>query len=65
VKWQGRAADDLLGKIRTTMPPTGPASLSPETYLSIVAYILQVNEISPGTQALSSEQLAKIRLNKP
>jgi hypothetical protein len=64
VKWQGRSADDLFNKIRTTMPPTGPASLSQESYLDIVAYILQTNEIPAGNRALSADTLKSVSLSK-
>lgn len=43
--WTGMAVTDLFDRIRTTMPPTAPGSLDTPSYLSIVAYLLQANDI--------------------
>ncbi len=43
---------DLVDRTRTTMPPTAPGSLSPNTYLDIDAYILQMNGLPAGAQEL-------------
>jgi len=61
--WQGRTAGDLFDKIRTTMPTGNPASLNKETYLNIVAYLLQVNEV-PAAKELNEDTLKAISLSK-
>jgi len=48
-KWQGKKVRSLFDKIRTSMPPDAPASLTDDQYMGMVAYILQANEFaSPG-----------------
>ena len=36
------------------MPPASPGSLSDETYASLVAYILQVNDYAAGETPLTT-----------
>ena len=40
--WRTRTTRDLYGLIQTTMPANNPGGLSEETYVNIVAYILQL-----------------------
>jgi hypothetical protein len=37
------------------MPPAAMASLPPDTYAAIVAYILEVNGATPGSTALPAD----------
>ena len=43
---------DMLVAIRTTMPQGAPASLSPQAYVDIVAYLLQANDYPAGDAEL-------------
>ena len=52
--WGTRTTRDLLGLIQTTMPTDRPGTLPAETYVNIVAYILQANGIAAGSQALTT-----------
>ncbi len=52
--WGTRTTRDLLGLIQTTMPTDRPGALPAETYVNIVAYILQANGIAAGNQALTT-----------
>ena len=52
--WSTRTTRDLLGLIQTTMPTDRPGALPAETYVNIVAYILQANGIAAGSQALTT-----------
>lgn len=45
-RWAGRDALALFERIRSTMPPTSPASLRDDSYAAIVAYIVSVNGTS-------------------
>ena len=45
---------DLFGLIQTTMPTDRPGALSADTYVNIVAFILQSNGRTPGTQPLTA-----------
>jgi hypothetical protein len=51
--WLGRTVRMFYDRART-MPPAAPGSLPSETYLNIVAYILQVNGVKPGSVKLEA-----------
>jgi PQQ-dependent dehydrogenase (methanol/ethanol family) len=53
--WGKRSARELLSFIQLTMPPGNPGSLSPETYASIAAFILQFNGARAGNQPLTPD----------
>lgn len=50
--WKSRTTQELFEFVRDTMPPDGPA-LTPDAYLAIVAFMLQQNGATAGTEALS------------
>jgi alcohol dehydrogenase (cytochrome c) len=52
--WGNRTTKDLFDVIRATMPLDKPGSLGGQESASIVAYILQANGASTGTQELTS-----------
>ena len=52
-KWGERGTNELLAQTRATMPPDRPGVLSEETYLGLIAYILQSN----GGAASAAEPL--------
>ena len=52
----------LFDKTKTTMPRGAPATLSDDTYVDIVAYVLKVNEFPAGDQELRVGDLQKIQL---
>src|SRR5262245_17945421 len=52
--WGRRTTQDLVSFLQLTMPPTRAGSLTPEEYVNIVAYILQVNGVPAGNQALTA-----------
>jgi alcohol dehydrogenase (cytochrome c) len=51
--WGSRTTRDLLTAVQS-MPPEQPGGLPEATYLAIVAYILQTNGATPGTQPLTT-----------
>ena len=51
--WGDRTPQELVERIRTTMPPDRPGRLGDETYLDIVAYLLDANGAPAGDQALT------------
>ncbi len=55
--WSGRNALDLFERIRTTMPEATPGSLSRRAYTDIVAYLLRLNGMPPGTVPLTADSL--------
>ena len=54
-KWQGKSLWDLYDKIRKTMPQQDKGSLSPRTYLDIVAYMAKFNAINAGSEELKND----------
>ena len=63
-QWNGRSIRDLFSVISRTMPENAPGTLKNEEVAAVIAYILKVNDMPAGNQALASEQdaLAPIRL---
>jgi glucose/arabinose dehydrogenase/mono/diheme cytochrome c family protein len=61
--WRGRSVDGLFEKIRGSMPPARPGSLSREGTADLVAYVLGANQMPAGTAELGSgsEALRQIR----
>ena len=58
--WGGSSAGELLGVIRATMPPGGEGSLGDDTYLDIVAYLLQANGHAAGERELRADSVLAI-----
>jgi hypothetical protein len=65
--WVGRPLSDLFSLISTTMPKSDPASLSPEEYTQLVAYILRINKVPPGKTDLPMDatKLKAIKIEMP
>jgi mono/diheme cytochrome c family protein len=61
-RWSDLSVDDMLTATRTTMPQGAPGSLSQQTYLDIVAYLLKANGIPAGASDLpkSRDELRRI-----
>ena len=55
-RWSELSIGDMLVAIRTTMPQGAPASLSPQAYVDIVAYMLSVNNYATGDMELPTDQ---------
>ncbi|MDP0928960.1 MULTISPECIES: c-type cytochrome [Paracoccus] len=55
-------AGGLYDFISVAMPPAQPGQLGEETYLNIVAYIMQQNGAKPGDTAMDTENMASIGL---
>jgi PQQ-dependent dehydrogenase (methanol/ethanol family) len=51
--WGTRTTRDLFGLVQTTMPTDRPGALPADTYVNIVAFILQSNGRAPGNQPLT------------
>jgi alcohol dehydrogenase (cytochrome c) len=57
--WGPRKTSELYGFISSAMPPSG-ANLGEATYVAIIAYILDRNGATAGTQALTANNSAPI-----
>src|SRR5204862_4716174 len=53
--WGSHTTQQLLTRIRTSMPPENPNGLSADTYAAIVAFLLKTNGAQAGTAALTAE----------
>ena len=53
--WQGKTIADRFEQIRSTMPPNKSRSLDDQTYVDIVAYLLQFNGLPVGNQKLQPD----------
>ena len=61
--WAEDNLENLFQKIRSTMPADRPSSLSDESYLAVIASMLQGNGFPPGIEALrAGSALASIRI---
>ena len=54
-KWDFQSVNQLFTEVKTRMPRDQPGSLTPDTYLNIVAYILQTNKFPAGDTALAAD----------
>src|SRR5215470_16980212 len=55
-KWDFQTLNQLFSEMKTRMPRSYPSSLPDETYLNIVAYVLQANAFPAGSEALKIDQ---------
>jgi len=62
--WDGLSAAELLDRMRNTMPLNKPKSLSRQTNVDILAYMLSVNKFPSGKTDLPAdgEMLKQIRI---
>jgi glucose/arabinose dehydrogenase/mono/diheme cytochrome c family protein len=65
--WRKRSVDDLFEKVRVSMPADKPGSLSRQTNVDILAYILAVNKFPAGNTELGAqtEVLKEIKFQTP
>jgi mono/diheme cytochrome c family protein len=61
-RWREDTLEPLFTFIEARMPGNLPGSLDRRTYIDIVAYILQANNLPAGTTELSPEKVASIQL---
>lgn len=67
--WNGTSVGDLLERIRVSMPPSAPESVSTQEKADIVAYVLQHSKFPAGATELAKESAAlktiKFEATKP
>lgn len=56
--WNGTTADELFEKIRGSMPPTGPGTLSAQQYADVLAFIFSKNNFPAGQTDLAADAAA-------
>ena len=55
-RWNGQNLGDLYAIMRSTMPQGAPASLSPQEYVDIAAFLLKANGYPVGDEELSPDR---------
>ena len=55
-RWTDLSVGDMYMAIRTTMPQGAPASLSPQGYVDIVAFMLARNDFPSGSEELPTDE---------
>ena len=53
--WEGRSLQELFTEIRTLMPTNAPNSLPTQSYLNILAHIMEANEFPAGENELVAD----------
>ena len=56
--WGDMEVGELLARMQKLMPPERPGSLPPQTYIDIVAFMLQKNAFPAGNMELSADPAA-------
>ena len=54
--WEGAPIYNFFQVVRTTMPQSNPGSLRGRDYVDMLAYILELNGMPPGEDALSARR---------
>ena len=62
--WLGKSAAELHQKIMGTMPAETPGSLSPDQYLDLTAYVLQLASANGSIAGMSIAQLQNFQIDK-
>ena len=65
--WQRRTARDLYRELRRTMPDDNPGGLPRQTYVDVMAYMLELNGYPAGSDELPPDEeiLRSYRLTPP
>ena len=63
-RWTDLSVGDIFATIRATMPQGAPASLSPQAYVDLAAFLLSVNDYPAGNEELEPDvpTLEQIRI---
>jgi mono/diheme cytochrome c family protein len=65
--WNGARVSDLFALVSQTMPKQEPATLTPDEYADVVAYLLKINGAPTGKTELPADAAAlkRIRISMP
>jgi quinoprotein glucose dehydrogenase len=62
MNWEAENLNTLFTRLKTTMPRNNPGSLADNTYLDLLAYVLQANAFPEGTKELNLTDLTGISM---
>ena len=62
---QRRGAAGVFSYVKASMPADDPASLEEDTYLDILAYLIQANGFPAGLRELTVADLPHLRVGRP
>jgi mono/diheme cytochrome c family protein len=62
--WSGSPVSALLAFLKENMPATAPGSLSDQTYVELVAYLLSMNDVPAGGAPLAMGASGAISFGK-
>lgn len=67
LNWDGTTLYELFDNIRTTMPDENPGTLTPQQYVDVTAYVLQLNKLPSGPDDFTgdSTNASAVRLALP
>ena len=54
-RWSDLSLGDIFASLQATMPQGAPASLSPQAYIDVVAFLLNVNDYPAGDEELTPD----------
>lgn len=57
-RWAGRSLAELDSYLETSMPPALAGQLSRDTYVSVIAYLLQQNKVKAGSRPVPAQRAA-------
>ncbi|HJT90292.1 MAG TPA: PQQ-binding-like beta-propeller repeat protein, partial [Bryobacteraceae bacterium] len=60
-QWGGKTAGELIGFMRSTMPPGAAGSLPDQAYVDLAAFLLDANSARPGEGQLTADSNVVIR----
>lgn len=60
--WYGRSLGELLIYLRREMPQTDPGTLTDDEYVTLIAYLMQVNRMPTGPLPLAADSLTLHRI---
>jgi hypothetical protein len=64
-RWREDSLDSLFTFVKTTMPGSAPASLAPQIYADVIAFLLEANGLPAGARELTPEAIGRIQLVGP
>jgi mono/diheme cytochrome c family protein len=64
-RWREDKLESLYSFIKNTMPGSAPGSLPEGAYVDVVAHILELNGLPPGTRELRADMMGTVQLVGP